>query len=239
MRMEVIYMSQKRTKLKDRVLPSYTKGEEIFNMVSHIVGGALAIAALVLCVIFAVIYSDAWGVVGAAIYGATMILLYTMSSIYHGLHPNMAKKVFQVIDHCTIYFLIAGTYTPVTLAGLRPEHPVVAFVIFGVVWAACFVAATLTAIDLEKYQKLSMVCYLFYQANGCLPGIWRNSLFADRWRCLYSRSGIVWNWQEKEIYSLCIPPFCAGRKYFALFYDPVLCYHEIGNRKKSKWRNIK
>lgn len=67
-------MSQKRTKLKDRVLPSYTKGEEIFNMVSHIVGGALAIAALVLCVIFAVIYSDAWGVVGAAIYGATMIL---------------------------------------------------------------------------------------------------------------------------------------------------------------------
>ena len=72
MRMEVIYMSQKRTKLKDRVLPSYTKGEEIFNMVSHIVGGALAIAALVLCVIFAVIYSDAWGVVGAAIYGATM-----------------------------------------------------------------------------------------------------------------------------------------------------------------------
>lgn len=160
MRMEVIYMSQKRTKLKDRVLPSYTKGEEIFNMVSHIVGGALAIAALVLCVIFAVIYSDAWGVVGAAIYGATMILLYTMSSIYHGLHSNMAKKVFQVIDHCTIYFLIAGTYTPVTLAGLRPEHPVVAFVIFGVVWAACFVAATLTAIDLEKYQKLSMVCYL-------------------------------------------------------------------------------
>ena len=153
-------MSQKRTKLKDRVLPSYTKGEEIFNMVSHIVGGALAIAALVLCVIFAVIYSDAWGVVGAAIYGATMILLYTMSSIYHGLHPNMAKKVFQVIDHCMIYFLIAGTYTPVTLAGLRPEHPVVAFVIFGVVWAACFVAATLTAIDLEKYQKLSMVCYL-------------------------------------------------------------------------------
>lgn len=146
-------MSQKRTKLKDRVLPSYTKGEEIFNMVSHIVGGALAIAALVLCVIFAVIYSDAWGVVGAAIYGATMILLYTMSSIYHGLHPNMAKKVFQVIDHCTIYFLIAGTYTPVTLAGLRPEHPVVAFVIFGVVWAACFVAATLTALDWRNIRS--------------------------------------------------------------------------------------
>ena len=109
-------MKRVRTKLEDRKLPSYTKGEEIFNMVSHIVGGALAIAALVLCVVFAVLCSDVWGVVGAAIYGGTMVLLYTMSSIYHGLKPEMPKKVFQVIDHCTIYFLIAGTYTPVTLS---------------------------------------------------------------------------------------------------------------------------
>lgn len=153
-------MKKVRTSLEDRVLPSYTKGEEIFNMVSHIVGGALAIAALVLCVIFAVIYSDVWGVVGAAIYGGTMVVLYTMSSIYHGLKPEMPKKVFQIIDHCTIYFLIAGTYTPVTLAALRPLYPVQAFVIFGIVWACCFVAATLTAIDLKKYQVLSMICYI-------------------------------------------------------------------------------
>ena len=153
-------MKKVRTSLEDRVLPSYTKGEEIFNMVSHIVGGALAIAALVLCVIFAVIYSDVWGVVGAAIYGGTMVLLYTMSSIYHGLKPEMPKKVFQIIDHCTIYFLIAGTYTPVTLAGLRPQYPVQAFVIFGIVWTCCFIAATLTAIDLKKYQILSMICYI-------------------------------------------------------------------------------
>ncbi len=153
-------MKRVRTKLEDRKLPSYTKGEEIFNMVSHIVGGALAIAALVLCVVFAVLCSDVWGVVGAAIYGGTMVLLYTMSSIYHGLKPEMPKKVFQVIDHCTIYFLIAGTYTPVTLAALRPLYPVQAFVIFGIVWACCFVAATLTAIDLKKYQILSMICYI-------------------------------------------------------------------------------
>lgn len=153
-------MKRVRTRLEDRKLPSYTKGEEIFNMVSHIVGGALAIAALVLCVVFAVLCSDAWGVVGAAIYGGTMVLLYTMSSIYHGLKPEMPKKVFQVIDHCTIYFLIAGTYTPVTLAALRPLYPAQAFVIFGIVWACCFVAATLTAIDLKKYQILSMICYI-------------------------------------------------------------------------------
>lgn len=153
-------MKRVRTRLEDRKLPSYTKGEEIFNMVSHIVGGALAIAALVLCVVFAVLCSDVWGVVGAAIYGGTMVLLYTMSSIYHGLKPEMPKKVFQVIDHCTIYFLIAGTYTPVTLAALRPLYPVQAFVILGIVWACCFVAATLTAIDLKKYQILSMICYI-------------------------------------------------------------------------------
>lgn len=153
-------IKQTRTRLEDRILPFYTEGEERFNMISHIVGDALGIAALVLCVVFAVMYSDAWGVVGAAIYGATLVLLYTMSSIYHGLHRNMAKKVFQVIDHCTIYFLIAGTYTPVTLAALRPQYPVQAFVIFGVVWACCFVAATLTAIDLKKYRVMSMVCYI-------------------------------------------------------------------------------
>lgn len=150
----------KRTRLRDRELPDYTKGEEIFNMVSHIVGGALAIAALVLCVIFSALKGDAWAVVASAIYGAMMVVLYTMSSIYHGLRSEMAKKVFQVIDHCTIYFLIAGTYTPITLAGLRREHPVVGFTVFGIVWACCLAAATLTAIDLEKYKKMSMICYL-------------------------------------------------------------------------------
>ena len=153
-------MKKVRTHLEDRVLPSYTKGEEIFNMVSHIAGGALAIAALVLCVVFAVIHTDAWGVVGAAIYGSTMVVLYAMSSIYHGLTAERAKKVFQVIDHCTIYFLIAGTYTAITLAGIRVNHPVIAFVIFGMVWACCLGAATFTAIDLEKYKKMAMICYL-------------------------------------------------------------------------------
>ncbi len=153
-------MKKVRTRLEDRKLPTYTKGEEIFNMVSHIVGGAVAIAALTLCVIFAAIYQDAWCVVGTAIYGGIMVVLYCISSLYHGLKPPMAKKVFQVIDHCTIYFMIAGTYTPVTLSALRPNYPVQAFVIFGIVWACCFTAAALTAIDLKKYQVLSMICYL-------------------------------------------------------------------------------
>lgn len=110
----------KRIKLEDRVLPTYTKGEEIFNMTSHIVGGALGVVALVLCIIFSALHHNTYGVVSSSIYGATMILLYTMSSIYHGLRPNTkAKKVFQILDHCSIFLLIAGSYTPFTLCTLR------------------------------------------------------------------------------------------------------------------------
>lgn len=150
-----------RTKLADRTLPDYTKGEEIFNMVSHIVGGAVGVTALVLCVIFAALHGNVYGVVGSAIYGATMITLYTMSSVYHGLSPRlMAKKVMQVLDHCTIYFLIAGTYTPVALCNIREYNAVLGWSIFGVIWAMAALGITLTAIDLKKYSKFSMICYL-------------------------------------------------------------------------------
>lgn len=106
-----------------RVLPSYTKGEEIFNMISHIVGGALGITALVLCVVFAAVRGDAWGVVSGALYGASLVILYTMSSIYHGLHDCMGKRVLQVLDHCSIYFLIGGSYTPILLVAIRRNSP--------------------------------------------------------------------------------------------------------------------
>ena len=149
-----------RTKLRDRVLPDYTKGEEIFNMVTHIVGGAFGIAALVLCVVKCALVHDCWGVVSSAIYGASLIILYTISSVYHGLNECMGKKVMQVIDHCTIYFLIGGTYTPILLAGMRKIHPGWAFSIFGIVWGLSIVAATFTAIDHNKYKRLSMICYI-------------------------------------------------------------------------------
>ena len=150
----------KRTKLADRTLPAYSGGEEIFHMVSHIVGGGLGAAALTLCVIFAAIKGNVWGVVGSAIYGASLILLYTSSSVYHGLKHPTAKKVMQIIDHCTIYFLIGGTYTPILLSSIRKESPVWAWVIFGLVWGLAAMATTLTAIDLKKFSKLSMCCYI-------------------------------------------------------------------------------
>lgn len=150
----------KRTKLSDRSLPDYTRGEEQMNMVSHIVGGALGIAMLTLCVVRAALHHNTWGVVTSAIYGATLIATFTISSVYHGLRPNLGKKVMQVIDHCTIYLLIAGTYTVIVLSAFRPAHPGLAWGLFTFQWGMAAIAITLTAIDLKKYSIFSMVCYI-------------------------------------------------------------------------------
>ena len=151
----------KRTKLADRILPTYTKGEEIFNMTSHIVGGAFGIVALVLCIVFSAIHHNGYAVVSSIIYGITMILLYTMSSIYHGLNPKLeSKKVLQVLDHCAIFVLIAGSYTPFALCTLREYSTALGWTIFGVIWAFAILGITLNAIDLKKYKVFSMICYL-------------------------------------------------------------------------------
>lgn len=149
-----------RTKLSLRKLPGYTHGEEMFNMISHIAGAAFGVAALVICLVISVAHQDVWAVVGSAVYGASMILLYTASSIYHGLPEGMAKKVMQVIDHCTVYLLIGGSYTPILLCTMRRSSPGWAWTLFGVVWGLALIAATFTAIDLKKYSKLSMACYI-------------------------------------------------------------------------------
>ena len=93
----------------------YTLGEEIFNSVSHGAGALLAIAGCVVLIVFSAIYGGAWEVVSASIYGATLIILYTMSTLYHALTNPKAKRVFRILDHNTIFLLIAGTYTPYTL----------------------------------------------------------------------------------------------------------------------------
>lgn len=150
----------KRIKLRDRLLPDYTHGEEVMNTVTHIVGGGIGVLVLALCVIKAALYGDAAGVVGGSVFGGTMVALYTMSSIYHGMHPGTGKKVMQIIDHCTIYFLICGTYTPIMLSAFVPVYPIIGWGVLIAEWALAILAATLTAIDLKKYNAFSMVCYI-------------------------------------------------------------------------------
>lgn len=150
----------KRIKLSDRRLPDYTSGEEIMNMVTHIVGGGLGVIVLTLCLLKAIFRGDGYDLAGAIIYGVSMIGLYAMSSIYHGLKPSTGKKVMQVLDHCTIYFLIAGTYSIVALSALRPVSPPLGWGILIFQWAMTALATTLTAIDLKKYNIFSMICYI-------------------------------------------------------------------------------
>ena len=150
----------KRIKLKDRVLPRYSAGEEIMNMVTHIVGGGVGVLGLAVCFSQALEQGDPFAVVSALIYGCSLIALYTVSSVYHGLRPSTGKKVLQVIDHCTIYLLIAGTYTPVALCLFRQADPVLGWGMLAFQWCLAVVAVTLTAIDLKKYNVFSMICYI-------------------------------------------------------------------------------
>ena len=150
-----------RTKLADRILPSYTKGEEICNMVTHIVGGVLGVVALVLCVVLASIHHNVYGIITGAIFGISMITLYVMSSVYHGLSPRVkGKKVMQILDHCTIYFLIAGSYGPFALCTLREHNTATGWTVFGIIWLMAIIGTVFTAIDLKKYKLFSMICYL-------------------------------------------------------------------------------
>ena len=149
-----------RTNLASRTLPDYTRAEERFNMISHIVGGGMGIVATVLCVIVAALGRNVYGVVSGAIFGGSMVALYTISSVYHGLHGGTGKKVMQILDHCTIYFLIAGTYTPFCLCTIRQHDSALGWGTFGLIWGLAAVGIVLNAIDLKRFQKVSMVLYL-------------------------------------------------------------------------------
>lgn len=135
----------------------YTLGEEIFNSVSHGVGALLAIAGTVVLIVISALYTDPWGIVSAAIYGGTLIILYTMSTLYHALTNEKAKYVMRIMDHATIFLLIAGTYTPITLYTMRGP---LGWVLFGFVWGAAILGIVFNSIDLERFKKISLVCYI-------------------------------------------------------------------------------
>ena len=150
----------KRTKLADRSLPVYSVGEEIANTATHLLGGVLGVVALTLCVLRAADRGGIPEITGAALYGGCLVLLYSISSVYHGLRPGMAKKVLQVLDHCAIYFLIAGSYSVVCLGVIRRASPMIGWGILALEWVLCIIATVLTAIDLKCYKVFSMICYI-------------------------------------------------------------------------------
>lgn len=138
-------------------IPKYSLSEELLNAISHGLGALFGIVGTVLCIVKAANTGDPWRIVSGSIFGVTVLLLYLMSCLYHALKVNMAKRVFRVIDHCTIFLLIAGTYTPFTLVTLRGT---IGWVLFGIVWGMAVLGITLNAVNLKKFSKISVACYL-------------------------------------------------------------------------------
>ncbi|MBE5905643.1 MAG: hemolysin III family protein [Lachnospiraceae bacterium] len=147
-----------KTKLLYKIpIPHYTFGEELINTLSHGIGALLGISALILCIVRASLHGSGSGIASGLVFGISLIILYSMSAVYHGVRPSIAKRILRICDHCTIFILIAGSYTPFTLITLRGTT---GYILFGIIWFMALLGIVLNAIDLERFKRFSMVCYL-------------------------------------------------------------------------------
>ncbi len=135
----------------------YSVAEEIAHAITHGVGFLLSVAALTILVVFASLHGDTWHIVSVSIYGSTLILLYTASTLYHALSAPHAKAVLRTLDHAAIYLLIAGTYTPFTLVNLRGGW---GWTLFGMVWGLALFGVLLEAVARQRVRFLSVSLYL-------------------------------------------------------------------------------
>ena len=145
-------VEKKKRKL---TIPFYTLGEELFNAISHGLGALLSAAVLVLMLVRA---KGALAVTSTALFGAALILLYTMSCLYHALSPRLGgKKVLRVLDHCNVFLLVFGTYIPVALLGVPGAR---GWTLFGLVALFTVLGVVFTAVDLERFQVAAVICQL-------------------------------------------------------------------------------
>ena len=145
----------------------YTLSEEIANGITHGIGAMLSVAGLTVLVVLAAIYGDAWRIVSFSIYGASLVLLYTASTLYHAIQHPDAKRIFRIMDHAAIYLLIAGTYTPITLVNMRGPW---GWSIFGFVWAVAIIGIIFKTMYTGRYDKISTAAYVL-MGWICLIGL--------------------------------------------------------------------
>lgn len=192
-------------KITNKDLPGFTKGEEIFNAITHIVGGGLGIISLIVNIILGVKYNHTnIEIFSFIVYSICMIILYAMSSIYHFLTPIKAKKVFRIFDHCTIYLLIAGTYTPICVSALGGTT--MGIVILLVVWLGALAGIILNAINMyAKWSKvLSMILYI-------ITG-WSIIFVIGKVINTWELAGFIWLLAGGLAYTIGIIFFLAGKK---------------------------
>lgn len=133
-------------------------GEELANSITHGIGFFCGVAVLALLVVFSALHKGVWEVVSCSVYGATFILLYLASTLYHAIPHPRAKRVFKAIDHSAIYLLIAGTYTPYALVPLRGAF---GWTLFGIIWGCALVGIVLKIFFTGRFKTLSLLGYLF------------------------------------------------------------------------------
>ena len=141
----------------DYIDEEYTLAEEIFNSISHGIGALLAIAGCVVIIVLTALNKGAIEVVSVSIYGASLIILYSMSTLYHAFTNKTAKNVFKLLDYNTIFLLIAGSYTPFTLCCIGGA---LGWTIFGIIWGVAAVGIVLSSVNLNKFRKYSTICYI-------------------------------------------------------------------------------
>jgi hemolysin III len=180
--------------------PFYTLGEEIANSVTHGIGAALAVAGLTSLVLLAVIYGDAWRVVGFTIYGSSLIILYLGSTLYHSVQHPRAKRILRTLDHTSIYVLIAGTYTPFLLIGARSTT---GWTMLAVVWTMAVAGIIWKIFFLGRLEVLATLMYLFMGWMGVfafrqilsnLPPLGVTMLFAGG--IVYTVGVIFYAWEK-------------------------------------------
>jgi hemolysin III len=155
--------------------------EELANAITHGLGAALGVAGLVLLVVFTSLDGDPWRIVATSIYGASVVLLFVASTLYHWFTGPRVKRVFQIIDHAAIFLLIAGTYTPFTLVTLRGPW---GWSLFGVVWGIAVLGVVFESVWLGRFPRLSVALYLAMGWVGAIAAV-------PMWRAL-SGPGIAW-----------------------------------------------
>ena len=161
-------------------IPRYSLGEELLNAISHGLGALFGLVALIMMLVKAAPTGDPFRIASAIIYGISLIILFTISCVYHSLGKNNGKKVMRILDHDMIYVLISGTYTPYMLVALRPYNvwglgtSTVAYIMFAFVWVFCIIGVIFNTINIKKYSILCMICYLLsgWTVVSALPFLW-------------------------------------------------------------------
>ena len=216
--------------MNNTVLSRYTPKEELWNCIIHGTGIGLSIAGLVLLAVFSALYGDAWVIVSTVIFGASMIVLYTASTLYHAFRNENIKRRLKKFDHISIYYLIAGTYTPFLLVNLRG---VTGWILFGIVWGLAVLGTVLKLTTSGSGTKIwSIGLYLLmgwlivsasHQLAAAVPDL--GLIFLILGGCFYTFGILFYVWKSRK-YTHAVWHFfvLAGTvmHFFAVLYSCVL-----------------